>query len=514
MASGADNQEPPDEEASSNGRVLGRYELLTEIASGGMASVFLGRARGVAGFERVVAVKVCHPHLRVDEEFAEMFLDEARLAAKIHHPNVVSTLDVGDDDGRLYLVMEYIEGDRLSGLIKAAGKRGRRIPPPVAARIFIDMLSGLHAAHELADNDGNDLSVVHRDVSPQNVLVGVDGVARITDFGIAKTEARVAEVGAAQIKGKLAYMAPEQIEGAMVTRRTDIYAAGVVLWETLTGRRLFRGDTDLDTVQLVINGDVRPPSEIVTDLDPVFSAIVMKAIERDPEKRFATAVAFAEALEDLPIKVANARLVSTLVHDLQGATLSARRDLVKRIGEGEVIVLAELTNPSAVHFARTDVSLSVAASLPPPLPRSVVQLNAPAERPSDPPSRVRWALLVAVPIVMLLVFIGYAIKPRRPVARRALSAPSAHVLPTPIVLPPEPVVVPPEPVAVPPEPVLAMPEPVVAPPPTVVAVNPPPRSPGRRGARPAVRPSTDSPVVTPPPPREPQPVGEFRPGSI
>ena len=342
MASGADNQEPPEGEASTGGRVLGRYELLTEIASGGMASVFLGRARGVAGFERVVAVKVCHPHLRVDEEFAEMFLDEARLAAKIHHPNVVSTLDVGDDDGRLYLVMEYIEGDRLSGLIKAAGKKGRRIPPAIAARIFIDLLSGLHAAHELADNDGSELSVVHRDVSPQNVLVGVDGVARITDFGIAKTEARVTVTSLKQIKGKLAYMAPEQLDGVEVNRRTDLYAAGVVLWETLTGKRLFRGDTDVETAQQVIKGEVRRPSEIVRDLDPAFDAVVMKAIERDPALRFATAAEFAEALEELPLKLANARAVSAMVQELQGEALMARRDLVRRIGEGEALVLEEL----------------------------------------------------------------------------------------------------------------------------------------------------------------------------
>ena len=512
MVSGADNQQPPDGEASSNGRVLGRYELLTEIASGGMASVFLGRARGVAGFERVVAVKVCHPHLRVDEEFAEMFLDEARLAAKIHHPNVVSTLDVGDDDGRLYLVMEYIEGDRLSGLIKAAGKRGRRIPPPVAARIFIDMLSGLHAAHELADKDGTDLSVVHRDVSPQNVLVGVDGVARITDFGIAKTEARVSDAGAAQIKGKLAYMAPEQLEGAVVTRRTDLYAAGVVLWETLTGRRLFRGDTDLDTVQLVVKGDVRPPSEIVTDLDPAFDALVMKAVERDPEKRFATAAAFAEALEDLPIKVANARAVSTLVQELQGATLTARRDLVKRIGDGEALVLAELTNPSAVRFARTDVSLSIASSLPPPLPppAAVSFGDEPGERPSAPPSRARWALLVAVPLLLMIVFIGYALRPPRAVARPEQAG---HVAPTPIALPPAPAVASPEPALALPEPVLAQPQPVVAPLPVVAAGPAVTRSSGRAGARSTVRPPTDSTVALPPP-REPQPVGEFRPGSI
>ncbi len=155
-----------------------------------MATVYLARARAVAGFERVVAIKVCHPHLRHEEEFSSMFLDEARLAARIHHPNVVSTLDVGEAE-QLYLVMEYIEGDRISGLIKAAARRGERVPVPITLRVMIDVLSGLHAAHELKDHQGHPLNIVHRDVSPQNILVGVDGVTRITDFGIAKAEARL-----------------------------------------------------------------------------------------------------------------------------------------------------------------------------------------------------------------------------------------------------------------------------------------------------------------------------------
>jgi len=490
--------------------VLGRYELLTEIASGGMASVFLGRARGVAGFERVVAVKVCHPHLRVDEEFAEMFLDEARLAAKIHHPNVVSTLDVGDDDGRLFLVMEYIEGDRLSGLIKAAVKRGRRIPPPIAARIFIDLLSGLHAAHELAGSDGAELSVVHRDVSPQNVLVGVDGVARITDFGIAKTEARVTDTGLQQIKGKLAYMAPEQLAGETVTRRSDIYAAGVVLWETLTGKRLFRGETDVDTVQQVVKAEVPRPSEIVTDLDPAFDAVVMKAIDRDPERRFPTAAAFAEALEELPIKVANTRAVSALVQDLLGASLSARRDLVKRIGEGEALVLAEMTNPSAVRFARTDLSLTLGSSLPPPLPApEALPLDEEPEAVPEGPSRARRALLVAVPLLLVILLAGFAMRSKRTTDR---SPPSrvAHVAPPPVAAPPEP---PPPPVAAPPEPPPAAP---VAAPPEPVAVarpvaHPVARPSGRPGGHRAREPQGGSAAT---PSSTPQPAGEFRPGSI
>jgi len=171
--------------------MLGRYQLLHVIATGGMATVYLGRALGKAGFERVVAIKCCHPHLRDDEEFATMFMDEARLAARIHHPHVVSTLDVSEG-AYLYLVMEYIEGDRISGLIKAANKRGERVPIPIALRIMIDVLQGLHAAHEAIDEQGHPLNIVHRDISPHNILVGTDGIARVVDFGIAKAAGRSA----------------------------------------------------------------------------------------------------------------------------------------------------------------------------------------------------------------------------------------------------------------------------------------------------------------------------------
>ena len=296
MTTGA-GPKAPTNSVSTSGRWHGRYELLHEIATGGMATVYLGRARGVAGFERVVAIKCCHPHLRGDEEFATMFLDEARLAARIHHPNAVSTLDVGDEEA-LYLVMEYIEGDRLSGLIKAAAKKGEVIPLAIAARIMVDVLSGLHAAHELTDAQGKALSIVHRDVSPQNVLVGVDGTARITDFGIAKAEARATVTRDGQVKGKMSYMAPEQLGSSNVTRRADIYSAGVVFWESLTGRRLFRAETDVETLNMVLHGVVPKPSRVVPELPPELDAIVQKALERDPEKRYATAADFAEALEN------------------------------------------------------------------------------------------------------------------------------------------------------------------------------------------------------------------------
>jgi serine/threonine protein kinase len=220
---------------------LGRYELLGELASGGMATVYLGRARGIGGFERLVAVKCCHAHLREDADFVSMFLDEARLAAKIHHPNVVPTLDVGDAE-ELYLVMEYCEGDRLATLVNRAASRDGFMPVDVVLRIMVDVLQGLHAAHELTDTSGRPLQIVHRDVTPQNILVGVDGVSRLVDFGVAKAEARANTTKDGALKGKIAYMAPEQIGEHEVSRQSDVFSAGVVLWEALASKRLFRSE--------------------------------------------------------------------------------------------------------------------------------------------------------------------------------------------------------------------------------------------------------------------------------
>src|SRR6185369_608614 len=190
-----------------------------------------------------VAVKRLHPHLASEEEFIEMFLDEARLAAGIHHPHVVPLLEVGESDSGYYLVMEYIEGDTLARLMARALARAQPIPRPVLVRIILDALAGLHAAHELLDADGNPVQLVHRDVSPQNVLVGVDGSSRITDFGVAHAASRLQNTRADRLKGKIAYMSPEQAHAGDVDRRADVFAMGIILWEVLAARRLFKADS-------------------------------------------------------------------------------------------------------------------------------------------------------------------------------------------------------------------------------------------------------------------------------
>jgi len=255
------------------GRQLGRYEILCQLATGGMAAVFIARAQGVAGFERLVAVKVLHPHLAHEEEFISMFLDEARLAARIRHPNVVATQDISDTEGDgFFLVMDYIEGDHLGSLLGKSARQGKRIPQNITARLLIDALTGLSAAHSLLDENGQPLNIVHRDISPHNILVGTDGIGRLTDFGVAKAEVRMSSTRAGQFKGKLSYMAPEQASTGNCDQRSDLFAMGIILWESLTARRLFRGESNAATLSKILVDPIPMPSEVAPELalwDPI-----------------------------------------------------------------------------------------------------------------------------------------------------------------------------------------------------------------------------------------------------
>jgi serine/threonine-protein kinase len=277
-------------------RQLGRYLLCDEIASGGMASVHLGCVVGAGGFTRTVAIKQLFPQFARDAEFVAMFLDEARVAARILHPNVISVQDVVVDGPDLFLVMDYVRGVPLSLLHRRARERGTRTPAPIAARILCDVLNGLHAAHEARDAEGAPLEIVHRDVSPQNILVGADGVARVFDFGVAKAAGRLQTTRVGQIKGKLSYMAPEQISDERVSRLTDVYAASVVYWETLTGRRLFYSSDDRATFTKVLCSPVPPASSIVRGLPPALDRVVLRGLERDPGRRYPTAYDMVEAI--------------------------------------------------------------------------------------------------------------------------------------------------------------------------------------------------------------------------
>jgi serine/threonine protein kinase len=309
---------------------LGRYALFGEIAAGGMATVHLARLIGSVGFARTVAIKRLHPHLSKDPDFVAMFLEEARLAARVRHPNVVSTLDVVDDDNELFLVMEYVAGESLSRLVRKSREAGKRIPPRYIVGMMCAALEGLHAAHEATSERGSPLGIVHRDVSPQNIHVGLDGVARVLDFGIAKATNRVQETRTDQIKGKVAYMSPEQLAKGPIDRRADVYSAAVVLWEALTNKRLFKADDVPALVYAIMNDELHPPSTEVPDLPAGFDEIVMRGLDRDAKNRWSSAREMAIALEKV-LTAAPAREIGEWVRDTAGDLLAWRMDLVHRI---------------------------------------------------------------------------------------------------------------------------------------------------------------------------------------
>jgi serine/threonine protein kinase len=278
--------------------IVGRYALHGEIASGGMAVVHFGRLLGPVGFSRPVAIKRLHPQLARDPELRAMFVDEARLASRIRHPNVVPTLDVVSQGDDLLLVMEYVHGEALNRLMRAARATAQPIPLPIVLAVMTSVLHGLHAAHEATSEAGEPLHIVHRDVSPQNVMVGVDGAARVLDFGIARAAVRVENTREGIVKGKIAYMAPEQLGGGSLDRRADVFAAAVVLWEMVAGRRLFiREDGGQVLVEKLLRGPVEPPSAHARGVPKLLDAITLHGLARSPEQRFATAREMALALE-------------------------------------------------------------------------------------------------------------------------------------------------------------------------------------------------------------------------
>jgi serine/threonine protein kinase len=346
--------------------MLDRYEVIAQIASGGMGTVFLARLEGVGGFQRLCALKLMHPHLAQDPQFVAMLLDEAKLAARIHHPNAVSILDVCESERGYYLVMEYVEGFTLEDILchpdLDATTRIR-----LGLRVLYDGATGLHAAHELKDHDGQPFGLVHRDVSPQNILVGVDGIGRITDFGVARAAARITTSRPGMIKGKPSYMAPEQARGEEIDRRTDTFALGIIFWEVLTGEQLFYSEAgEAAMLVRVMYDEVRKPSERNPDVPPELDAIAMKALDRKPENRFQSARAFCDAVLKAASKldlIATHNDLADRMQTLFHHDITERRASIQRH-------IAELGEPN--HRLASDVfdvpKLAARPSLAPPPP--------------------------------------------------------------------------------------------------------------------------------------------------
>ena len=409
------------------GRWLDRYELITEIASGGMATVFLARLQGAGGFQRLVAIKRLHTELAAEPEFVEMFLEEARIAAQIHHTHAVPILEIGSSSRGYYLVMEYIEGVTLAQLAHRVSQSGLQVPRKISLRMILDALAGLHAAHELTDEMGKPLGVVHRDVSPQNILIGVDGASRITDFGVARTTNHVSDTKIGTLKGKVAYMAPEQIRQEAIDRRADLFAMGVILWEVLAGRPLFRADTKFDTIVRALNAPVPRLRDTVFGISDALDELSAKALSRPPDERFQSAVEMAEAIEQVAKgSIATSREVATFMVKLFSRELNERRTGIRTWLDAVPIVApppsAEV--PKVIHVASVIAAPSdeeIAADLQAPpesvtVPRQFVGSLAPirfdGEDPIELPmggplrstGRLIFTAIVIVAVVLIAVF--------------------------------------------------------------------------------------------------------------
>lgn len=344
---------------------VGRYALFEQFASGGMATVHFGRLDGAGGFSRVVAIKRLLPHLLENHEFTEMLLKEARLAARVRHPNVAATLDVVATKGDVLLVLDYVHGEALSTLCRAQAKQKKEhVPLPIATSIGLDMLQGLAAIHEAMDEKGRSLSLVHRDVSPPNVLVGADGVARVLDFGIATALEHIEETAPERRKGKRGYMSPEQLRGERLTQRSDVFSAGIVIWELLALRRLFPADQEKEPGEAVLRGDYPHVSHYRPEVSPELDAIVMRALSTAPEARFQSMHELVEAFEGAAPPRANSRRVSEWVLDLAKDALNDRTRMVARVENWVSEALPLKSTPFAAELPLRPVSPS---SRPPPV---------------------------------------------------------------------------------------------------------------------------------------------------
>lgn len=432
---------------------LDRYELIAELAAGGMATIFLARIGGAGGFQRFVAIKRLHPHLAHEADFVQMFLDEARLAASIHHPNVVPIFEVGETSAGYYLVMEYIEGDTLWNLrnIATDTKPGGKLHTPIALRIVHDALLGLHAAHELRDDAGQPLHVVHRDVSPQNILVGTDGTARLTDFGVARATARLSSTRSGEVKGKMAYMAPEQVQGADLDRTADVFAMGIVLWEVLANKHLFLGPTEVATMHRVLTEPVPDLYTLVPGIPKRLSDLVAKSLERDPSHRFSTALEMAEAIEAAThgvMPLPPAREIAAAVDLLIGQRLADRKDAISHWLANSTSQAGATGTWGALPAAFANQLLPPTPPVPPPVsPLSTGSSLSPLLTGSTPPpppdlsTQVeepfwRRPIALLIPAVLTLgIGFGWALSRTSSEAPSAASPPLPSLQGTPSALP-------------------------------------------------------------------------------
>jgi len=281
----------------SNPILSGKYALVRKIASGGMAEVYLAKQLGLQGFEKLVVIKRILPHLSSNQTYVKMFLSEARTAANLHHSNIVHTFEVAEDSGVYYMVMEFLYGQDLRSLIKRLNKKKEKLPLEIAIGLIIEACSGLNYVHTKADLSGKHLGIVHRDVSPHNLIITYDGEIKLVDFGIAKVLENESETHSGVLKGKYAYMSPEQVKGEKLTNKTDLFSLGIILYEISTGERLFKKESQIQTLNSVSLCEIKLPSEINSEYPKCLENIILKSLAKDPESRFENCLEFRSALE-------------------------------------------------------------------------------------------------------------------------------------------------------------------------------------------------------------------------
>jgi serine/threonine protein kinase len=504
---------------------FGKYRNLRRIGQGGMADVFLAGWRGPAGFDKLVVVKRLRDEVASDASFREMFLDEARLAARLNHPNVVQTYEVFEDEGSQYITMEYLEGQPLSRLVRECAKVGTRLEAPMCARIVSDALCGLHYAHEACDYHGVPLQIVHRDVSPQNVFVTYDGQIKVVDFGIAKAELGSTKTQVGFFKGKAAYMAPEQLEGGPIDRRVDVFTTGIVLWELLVGKKLMAAESTAKTLVRLLKDPVPRVSDLVPDMDPKLDAIVARALERDPAARFQTASDMRNALEQYLIDGHFSVRSEEVGHIVAELFRDSRDDLRRQVSEQMArasqyprsgpISIGNMagTSISGLNQAASMSGISVANTARSMFAAPVGTGTLVAERPRG----LRTQSILVGAVVAVSVAIVFAL------VERTRNAPSVGEPPPPTAAVALPMVTPPTPIAAPPPPVDA----ITADPPARADPLPPAARtvqamPARRSGRPQWEPrpvtslqrSTAPSALTPQASAPPSPAAEAAPPPV
>ncbi|WP_437895910.1 serine/threonine-protein kinase [Sorangium sp. So ce124] len=488
------------------GSVLGRYELLLPIAAGGMAMVWAARLKGTRGFQKIVAVKTMLPTLSEDDQFERMFLSEASLASQIRHPNAVEILDLGEQDGVLFLAMEWIDGIPLNQVMKVA-KRQNGMPIPIAVRIVAQACAGLHAAHELKDKSGKLVGLVHRDISPQNILVTYNGLAKVVDFGVAKATAlNDSTTQAGQLKGKVSYMAPEQVRGDAIDRRVDVFAMGIVLYTLTTGKHPFRRESEGATLFAISSTDpVEAPHEFQADYPASLEAVLMRALEKERDERYATANELMRALDKAlpPSQRATdedvANFVRELFEDQQEQTRAALTEALERADRNQLSNnsgVSDVTgrSPSSVSAFRT-VNLRGAA------PGVAGKITLDDEIP--PFARSRSRALPAVVILGLLAAGVLAVLLRSGDAPAPLpsgAAPAAPASAAPAPAPPKAEAPPATELDAPPSEPSAPVSASAAPTPAPLPASPARTAP-RRQNKPAEQTKSPSPTPTPTPPK-------------